>query len=161
MGATMMIQKLVLFYAAVLLVTGTTHAHAAEGPGRALVASNVLKLSADTQRSAQAFGILKEFIVPYAGKIRVRWQIKSGDSGKQASLVVTSRIENCTDNTTLTTYKAGQCDIRVAAGDLVQFVLSGTPDINPPFITSTAFVRNARVYYNVVDATGLGAVKTD
>ena len=49
-------------------------------PGKVLVPSNALKLRADTERSSSSEGTLKKFIVPFAGKVRVRWQLKTDGS---------------------------------------------------------------------------------
>ena len=50
--------------------------------GRALVASNVLRLSADVTRSGPTT-FVKEFIVPFAGLVRVKWEVKSLVAGKR------------------------------------------------------------------------------
>src|SRR6188508_2206209 len=61
----------------VIVMTGGAVAQT-EGPGRALVASNVLRLSADTLRSGFS---AKDFIVPHAGVVRVRYTFKSDGTG--------------------------------------------------------------------------------
>ena len=117
-----------------------------------------MKLSANTQRSTtQTFPIpLKQFFVPYTGTVRVKWQSKSSDAAAAVTISVTSRLESCNAPTTSTAYQTDQCDIRVSAGDLLMIMAAAN------FTTpSTAFVRNVRVFYDVVDFDGLGAVLQD
>src|SRR4051812_15138016 len=91
-GAIMTIRLSALLCAAILC-GGVISATALDGPGRTLVASGVLKLSADTQRSG--FLIIKQFIVPYAGVVRLRYQFKSDGQGPQTvSVQVTGAIES-------------------------------------------------------------------
>jgi len=141
-----------------------TAAQALEGPGRALIASNVLKLSADTQRSG--FLIFKEFIVPYAGVVRVRYQYKSDGSGPQTvSLGITSAIDfnnTCGTSTSATTFQSGTCDLKVVAGDRVRLQAQGQMTFFPdPPGQSTPTVRNVRLFWNVVNSPGTGSVLQD
>jgi len=125
--------------------------------GRALVASNTLRLSADTLRTGGTT-LVKEFIVPYAGVVRVKWEMRSGAAGKTATAIIASAIDACTSTNSTTTFQMEQCDLRVVAGDSVkahaqgEFVSMPVPGFSP-----TA-MRNVRVYYNVVNATGTGKV---
>jgi hypothetical protein len=124
--------------------------------GRALVDSNALKLSADTPRSGPSTPA-KEFIVPYAGVVRVSWQFRSDSINHTTTSFAGSAIDRCDFSTTATTFQARTCDLRVAAGDKV--TVQATGELNPmTFTFSTAFVRQARVFYNVVNASGLGKV---
>lgn len=93
--------------------------------------------------------------MPYAGTVRVKWQLKSTDGGQVATIVVNSRIESCNSTTMQTTYTSEECDIRVAAGDLLLIMGSVSNS------SASVFVRNVRVYYDLIDSTGLGAVKTN
>jgi hypothetical protein len=127
--------------------------------GRALVASNVLKLSADTERSGTFSTTVKEFIVPYAGVVRVRWQLKSDGTGI-ATATVLGTIDTCSSTNGTTAYQLGICDLRVVAGDRVLVSARGTMDPFT-FVTSTAFIRRVRITFNVVDATGVGATLVD
>jgi hypothetical protein len=138
-------------------ITGAS-AQATEGPGRGLKASNSLQLSANTQRSTTEFfpQSLKQFFVPYAGTVRVKWQSKTSDAAKEVTISVTSNVESCLVPTTSSAYQTDQCDIRVSAGDLV--LVMAAANFSAP---STAFVRNVRVFYDVVDFDGLGAVLKD
>jgi len=128
--------------------------------GKALAASNVLKLSADTERSGSIFVPDKKFLVPFAGIVRVKWQLKSDGSGQPANIRVVTGIDICSASHPGPNYKAGTCDIRVVAGDIVHVQGSGTPT-GVLGMYSTAFIRNVRLYYNVVDATGLGQTLVD
>jgi hypothetical protein len=68
---------------------------------------------------------------------------------------VASRVENCNVPTNSTTYQTDLCDIRVSAGDLL-LVMASAQNMG-----TTAFVRNVRVFYNIVNFDGLGAVLQD
>src|SRR6185437_12273291 len=124
--------------------------------GMSLVASNVLKLSADTERSG---GIVpaKRFLVPFAGIVRIKWQIKSDGSGQPANITAGSQLGTCSDSHPGANYKIGTCDLRVVAGDIIEVSARGTQNFMT-FIFSTAFMRNVRIFYNVVDSTGAGQV---
>jgi hypothetical protein len=136
-----------------------------EGPGRALIPSNVLRLSADTLRSG-TFGVVKQFIVPHPGIVRLRYQFRSDGNGPQTvSVTVTTAIEGtndgaCSASTTLTTFQQKVCDIKVVAGDRVRIFATGVDNIEPPG-SSKIFIRNVRLFWNVVDATSTGSVLID
>jgi hypothetical protein len=146
---------------ALMLNCATSDASALEGPGRALAASNVLKLSADTTRSGLIAN--KEFVVPYSGVVRVKLQYRSDGNGPQnVSLAVNSTIHNCPDSTTQTSFKAFTCDLRVVAGDRVRITATGFMTIYPdPPAQSTAFLRNVRLYWTVINSAGTGGVLLD
>lgn len=124
--------------------------------GRALVASNALKLSADTERSGITTPV-KKFIVPFAGIVRVRWQVKSDGSGGKVDANISSSIDNCTSSTTAATYQQGQCNLRVVAGDLIDVTASSFLGMSG----ATAFINNVRVFYNVVNNPGTGITLAD
>ena len=160
----MTIDKVTLLLTAIMSGATATESVALEGPGRALIASNVLKLSADTQRS----GLIatKEFIVPYAGVVRLRYQFKSDGGGPQTvSVTVTTAIDfnnsSCNASTSATTFQSKACDVKVVAGDRLRVNAAGLMDFNPPFAQSSVFLRNVRLFWNVVDSTGTGAVLLD
>jgi len=132
-----------------------------EGPGRALVVSNVVRLSADTQRSGM-FGVTKEFIVPHQGVVRLRYQVKRNDVAGGASVQVTTAIDSgpgCIISPT-STFQTKVCDLKVSAGDRVRVVGSTTMD-TLTFTQPTIFLRNVRLHWNVVNATSTGAVLVD
>ena len=126
--------------------------------GRALAPSNILKLSADTERFGTVTA-LKEFIVPYAGVVRVKWQAKSDRSDLPIDVFVVSKIDICFTEVSATDYVTGQCDLRVREGDSVTVRGQGRIDSTPTF--SFASIRNVRVYYNVKNATGNGSTVVD
>ena len=139
-----------------LWLAATTGAVAqTEGPGRALAPSNTLKLSANaTRTSTELFPQpLKQFFVPYAGTVRVKLQSRSSDAAKQVVITVASGVATCMFFVTDTAFRNDQCDIRVSAGGLLMVTAGANPTA-----PSTATVRNVRVFYNVVDFDGLGAV---
>jgi hypothetical protein len=126
----------------------------AQNLGKVLVASGVLKLSADTERSGTNSSTIKQFIVPYAGTVRVRWQIKATQTGAFANLKVEGQIASCSDSTLSKTYVGGTCVLYVVAGDMIRVSVSGES-------ATLAYMRNVRVYYNVVNAPGTGTVLND
>ena len=136
------------------LATTTGAVAQTEGPGRALAASNVLRLTADAQRSTtNSFpATLKQFYVPYTGTVRVKWQSRTSDATSAATVFVSSRVATCIVPTNSLAFQGDQCDIRVSAGDLV------TVGASAQNMGTTAFIRLVRVHYDVVDFNGLGAV---
>ncbi len=111
--------------------------------GKVLVPSSALQLRADTERSSSSEGMLKKFIVPFAGKVRVRWQLKT-DGSAPANLLAQSVMEHCAATTYSTTYQPGSCLLRVLEGDYIEvrsYAAAGT----------LVSFRNVRVYYDVVD----------
>ena len=115
-------------------------------PGKVLVPSNALQLRADTERSSSSEGMLKKFIVPYAGRVRVRWQLKT-DGSAPANVIAQSVMEHCAATTYSTTYEQGSCHLRVLEGDYIEvrsYAAAGT----------RVSVRNVRLYYDVVDNPG-------
>ena len=150
---------------AALSVISCSSAGALEGQGRALAVSNTLRLSADATRSGLV--VSKQFIVPYAGVIRLRYQFKSDGNGPQTvSVSVATAAENsvpdCSASTTATTFQTKVCDLRVVAGDRVTVFGSGMLNIDPfdPG-QSTVFLRNVRLFWNIIDSTGTGTVLLD
>lgn len=166
-SGAIMTSRIKLASAAILFSVVSSGATAqSQGPGRALVASNDLRLSADTQRFG--FFVVKQFIVPHPGTVRLRYQFKSDGSGPQTvSVTVTTAIElandaACSATTTLTTFQTKVCDIKVVAGDRVRVEAHGLADfINPPIGQSTVFIRNVRLFWKVIDATSAGSVLID
>jgi hypothetical protein len=127
--------------------------------GRALVVSNILQLSADTERCSAP--VLKQFIVPYGGTVRVRWFLKKSGADGPVTAFVGSVINGCEPViTSSTTYEAHFCDLRVLAGDTVSVSGQGTFDPNT-MLFSVPCLKNVRIYYNVINANGLGRVITN
>lgn len=124
--------------------------------GRALVASDVLRLSSETALSGS--GAIKAFIVPYAGVVRIKLQLKS-DGSHTAMAEITSQIDSCSKVTTSATYQTFTCNLRVVAGDRVQAQMFGEFLGGSSF--STVSIRRARVFYNVVNSSGVGKILQD
>jgi len=125
--------------------------------GRALVVSDNLRLTMNTARTGAGPVTAKEFIVPYAGRIRVKLQVKSESAGHTAHGYVISQVDLCTSTTTSGTFESFTCDVRVVEGDLVKVVVDG--ELVPA--TSFGTVRRVHVFYDVVNASGLGKVLLD
>jgi hypothetical protein len=125
--------------------------------GRGLVLSDNLRLTMDTARMGAGPVTAKEFVVPYAGKIRVKLQVRTETPGRTAHGYVISQIDFCTSTTTLGTFESFTCDLRVVEGDLVKVVVDG--ELSPT--TSFGTVRRVRVFYDVIDAAGRARVLLD
>jgi hypothetical protein len=123
--------------------------------GKALVPSNVLRASADAERSGGSVGYA--FIVPFAGQVRIRWQFKSDGSGATARSGAGGMGHSCQPSTTAATYQQGVCDARVMAGDRLSVGASSLAS----YRGHVAYVRNVRIYYNVVDNLGTGTTLVD
>lgn len=143
------------------LLVGFTQAIAqTEGPGRELTPSNVIRLSADTPRTG-TLTVSKSFVVPYAGTVRASWQLRSNESGKTATVSVTSLIDGCSNNSSAQTFVAQSCDLRVVAGDRVIVTASGQMDISTPGVNSSVSIKGVRLRWNVKNSAGTGTVLTD
>jgi hypothetical protein len=125
--------------------------------GRALVLSDNLRVAMDSERTGAGPVTAKEFLVPYAGKIRVKLQVKSDTPGRTAHGYVISQIDFCTATTTAATFQSFTCDVRVLEGDLVKVVVDGVLVAPASFGT----VRRVRVFYDVADASGRARVLMD
>jgi hypothetical protein len=139
---------------AAVLWSGTTGAFSqTNDTGRVLVPSNALKLSANKERCGTTT-LRKEFMVPYAGVVRVRWQL-TGDGRALVSAEITSTIDRCVSTNVTATYQQNTCDLRVLAGDLVQVSAGGS---SPPdgSAISIACIKNVRIFFDAIDASGLG-----
>jgi hypothetical protein len=123
--------------------------------GKALVPSNVLRASADAERSGGS--VAYAFIVPFAGEIRIRWEFKSDGSGATARSEAGGLAYSCEPSTTAATYQRGLCNARVMAGERL---LVGVGSL-ASYRGHIAYIRNVRIYYNVVDNPGTGATLVD
>jgi hypothetical protein len=123
--------------------------------GKALVPSNVLRASADAERSGGSVG--HAFIVPFAGEVRIRWQFRSDGSGAAARSEAGGVGHSCQSSTTAATYQQGVCDARVMAGDRLSVGASSLAS----YRGQIAYVRNVRIYYSVVDNVGAGTTLVD
>ncbi len=132
------------------LMIGTVPALALDGPGRAVVASNMVQLAVlPAQTSAAGNGITKGFIVPYSGTVRLTWEIKSMDGTPVSSTVLVEHLSTCESVfTSSTTFAAQTCDIRVAGGQPVY--LTALPSDGD----SKVSLRYVRLRYTVVDSDG-------
>ena len=127
----------------------------AGGVRGALVVSDNIQLTMDTAATGAGPVTAKEFVVPYAGRIRVTLQLKS-DGSHEGSAHAFSEIDFCTVTTMLATFETFTCQVRVLEGDLVKVAVAG--QVSP---LTFATIRRVRVFYDVVDASGLGKVLMD
>jgi hypothetical protein len=118
-------------------------------------------LSADTTRSGSDFTLVKQFIVPYAGVVRVKWQLKS-DGSHDAFAFVESQIDSCpVSSTTLATFETFSCKLRVVAGDLIEVTVRGEQVNIDPVAFSTGSVRRGQLFFDVVNSSGQGKTLAD
>ena len=133
---------------AVLSPASAGKALALEGPGRTLQPANLLQAKNDPVISATGDRVLRAFIPPYPGTVRVRWDVRSSDGSLVFSAAVVDHLSNCIQNTTSKAFAAKVCDLRVAPG--MPLYVYASPDS----ATNTALLRNVRVYYRVADSDG-------
>lgn len=134
--------------------TGATGATGPEGPYRKLVTSGVEQFTMDTEQTGQT--ATKAFRVPYYGTISILVEMKSGTPGLTATASVTTAFggPSVFGTTTSEVYGAHTITtLRVVAGDIVTILGNG--------VGTTVFLRNLKVYYDVVDADGTAEVVTD
>ena len=123
---------------------------ALEGPGRALVPSQtILQASVNAIVTGEPGNqVVRAFIPPYSGTVRVRWEARSGDGTTVFTAAAASQLAFCDKDILSKTFVSKACDIRVAAG--MPLYVFASPDVN----TNTASLRNVQVYYKVVDSDG-------
>jgi hypothetical protein len=134
----------------VALAMGASTAVALDGPGRALVASNQIRLTVDGPfAGAPGDDVRKSFIPPYSGTVRLTWQIRSKDGTDVGGEAFVNGLSFCPENiTTSTTFVTQTCDIRVAGGTPVtvsSFTVNGT---------NVVTLHRVQLRYNVVDFDG-------
>ena len=149
------------FVALALIAVDRAHAQEAIDPanGKMLVASLTLQLASDEEVQSNTFltSAAKEFLMPFSGRVRVQWKVKSGASSETASMTVGSSLEQCfsakNQSNDTTSYRTGHCFVRVLAGDTVRVTVHGE------FLSmSDGFMRDVRIFYDVKPGNGLGKV---
>jgi hypothetical protein len=130
---------------------GVTSAFALDGPGRALVASNTLQVANNpvTSSSARGSGVVRAFIPPYSGTVRVKWELRSGNGTAVNAYVSVAHIGECSGATVMSTTPVSQtCDIRVLGGFPV--VINAYPQDSMNIV----YLRNVSLSYTVLDSDG-------
>jgi hypothetical protein len=137
-----------------VLAMGAGPALALEGPGRALAVSDtVLQISNDAVVTGEAGeDVIRSFIPPYSGVVRVKWELSSGDGTRLFSSAGVVHLSICERRAVGTAFVMKTCDIRVAAG--MPITVSAWPSNGD----NTASLRNVRLYYRVVDSDGLSII---
>lgn len=133
----------------VALVVGTGSALALNGPGRALVASNTLRINtAAVITSSDDGNVQRSFIPPYSGKVRLKWEIKSSTGGTVGANAYVHAMSTCDQQATASTSFVTQtCDIQVVAGyPVVLNASSGTG--------YQVSLRNVQMLFSIVDSDG-------
>ena len=119
-----------------------------------LVASDILRASADTERSGS--GILtkkKEILIREAGTIRVKFDLKSTDAQDAQGVIYKNGTTYGTDRYTGNTYETFSEDLEFEVGDLIQLYASESG-------SNGYTVRNFRLYYDRVGSANY-VVNTD
>ncbi|MEA2987993.1 MAG: hypothetical protein QOG83_704 [Alphaproteobacteria bacterium] len=124
------------------------------GPNKALLASDALQASADTERIGNSSigqgSVTKKVQVPYHGTVRVTYEMRSTD-GSQMRGTVSTLTAQATGLTNSTTYvQISHSSLRVVAG--ADVTLSASREFG--FSSGDVAVRNFRLYYDVVDFDG-------
>jgi len=117
-------------------------------------ASDVLKLSADTERS-QFEGLytkVKEMRMDVKGTVRVKVDMKINGGAGNGRIYING-VAAGTAQTLTTDYQTFSEDFTVLVGDLVQVYIGGSAD-------DTAYAKNFRLYYDLAEVAA-GAVITD
>jgi hypothetical protein len=132
------------------LAFGMGPALALDGPGRALVPSTTELQVSNNPILTGAAGeeVSRTFIPPYSGKVRVQWEVRSGDGSNVVSAAEVKHLSSCTRNSTGTGFQKKACDIRVTGG--MPVTVSALPDQS----TNTVSFRNVGLYYTVRNSTG-------
>jgi hypothetical protein len=146
---------------AVGLVAVMTSAAAAQDPanGKMLVVSETIQLESESLVASDGTtqSIIKRFLVPFRGLVRVEWKVRKTAAGNAAAFVfVESALESCigatNQNTESTTFVTGFCALRVATGDVVQVWVQGSND------SSNALLKDVRLLYDVKPGNAVGKV---
>ncbi len=141
---------------AALSLVSAGKALALEGPGRALIPSQILQANVNALVAGDAGErVQRAFIPPYSGTVRVRWEVRSGDGTLVFTQAAVDHLAFCSKTTINTTFTSKGCDIRVAAG-MPLYVFA-----SPDSATNSASLRNVRVYYKVTDSDGKMIVYND
>jgi hypothetical protein len=132
------------------LATAPTSVAALDGPGRALVASDQVRLTVnDTLAGAPGATIARSFIPPYSGTVRLSWQIRSKDGTEVRARVSVEHVSQCDDATTSsTTFVTQTCDIRVAGG--MPVTLAAMPFDG----TNVVSLHGLQLRYTIMDSNG-------
>jgi hypothetical protein len=133
--------------AGVLLLASFNMAVAGSGI-KTLVPSDVLKASANTQRTATGFPeyVIKQIQVAYGGKVRVSFEMAAGPGTTEEEPAQCS-IGNNSYKTTSTTFQTFTDDVPVAArGSITMFCNAG---LDQNFDDTAVIVRNFRLFYDI------------
>lgn len=113
-----------------------------------VIPSENLKVQADIERSttSTAYKKVKEIVMPYSGKVRVRFDLRIDISSQTAyARVYRNGAEYGTNgNTTSTTYVTFTEDLCFEAMDFVQLYIATTAG-------GTVYTANFRLYYDIDD----------
>jgi hypothetical protein len=131
------------------LVVGTGSALALNGPGRALVASDTLRINtAAVLTGSDGGNVQRSYIPPYSGKVRLKWEIKSSTGGTVGANAFVHAMSTCDQQvTTATSFVTQTCDIQVVAGYPV--IINATAGTG-----NEVSLRNVQMLYSIVDSDG-------
>ncbi len=130
------------------------------------VASNTLRATADTERqnsNGNSF-ISKTLFSPYAGTVRVTWQIRTSNAASYARVEVGNIGDLCVDPaggdegtfvTRSTSYIDGTCDLHIVAGDRIEIHLTTQQNGVP------VFIRNFCLHFDIANVSADGIALQD
>jgi hypothetical protein len=131
------------------LVAGAGSALALDDPGRALVASDTLRIAYNPAVTGDpGISVRQSFIPPYTGTVRIKWQIKSSSGMSVGASADVHAISSCGNSTTSTTFVTQTCDLRVVGG----YPVTVTGNTNDGGTSVT--IRHVQMFYNVIDFDG-------
>lgn len=125
--------------------------------GRRIIASEVLRISADTERIVEETTIVKRIRIGYSGTCRIKCDFKQYETTLSSGVRGKFQIaggEYKKFTWDLNTYKTHTVEFRVLAGDILEFELECN-------VGAKAACRNFRVYYSFDDTIINNAVLKD
>lgn len=135
--------------ALVALVAGAGSALALDDPGRALVASNALRISNNPVVTGDPGSSFQQgFIPPYTGTVRIKWQTRSSTGQMVGVNASVHSLSSCGDTTTSTTFVTQTCDLRVVGG--YPLVINAFSNDGGTSVS----LRGVQISYDVIDFDG-------
>jgi hypothetical protein len=136
-------------FALVALAIGSAPAVALDGPGRALVASNNVRIATNAAVTGQpGASVGAAFVPPYSGTVRVAWEARSQEGAPVETDVGVMHLSRCSRTSSGTAFVMKNCTLRVAGGMAVN--IEAFPDSGTDVVT----LRRVELRYDVVDSTG-------
>lgn len=134
----------------VALIVATGPVLALEGPGRSVVASNVLQISTNPALTGDmGSNVSRAFIPPYSGTVRLKWEIKSSNGLSVSARVAVHSMSSCdSQDTTSAAFVSQTCDIQVAGGFPVVITASTSDG------STRVSLRKVEMLFTLLDSDG-------